>query len=605
MLRITGLSALLSVLVALSTRSAAAQPSAAAPAAPVEPARAPDAAQAPPAPPEPSPPPPAARTSASVPPPTAGTAPAEPAPAPAASPAAEATAPAPAAAATLAPAAPAPAVAEPAAGTSAAALPAAAAAASSKAASNRIVYVLERIVVEGNTTRASVIRRFVPLHPGDPLDVDDPAIEQIRFRLMGTGWFDEVHLRLQRGSRHGHVVLVVQVVERNTLVISRVVAGLSRVVKRSTSSKDTLQPYAGLGLTESNLLGLGIGVGASAVVSNSQFGFDLRYHDSMLFGSSFDLSGRAFYNHAREYFGRHPLVTIDCPVPDPVNPQPCDPDVLAKRAVVIYNRGGFGFGTGHDITSALRYEVDWLGELVDVSAKPQAARSLYGAQNQEHVPIDFHIDDGVSRVSSLHLGLILDRRDDPALPSQGQLLRLDARIGSGLIGSTYDFARLEASFRHYQPLPWHHVISLGAYLGTVFGRAPFFYLFYAADLSDLLPSRALELNLDNRRTHNLLDTSIREFDKEDLASRLDFEYDLPLHRGSGDIRAVHAYAGAGVFLLADRSSLRLGIPGYSGLSRIPVDLTFDLGVQADTVIGVFKVGFSSLIGFLPDLGPGQ
>jgi hypothetical protein len=178
-------------------------------------------------------------------------------------------------------------------------------------------------------------------------------------------------------------------------------------------------------------------------------------------------------------------------------------------------------------------------------------------------------------------------------------------MGTGLLGSTYDFARLEASFRHYQPLPWHHVISFGGYLGTVFGRAPFFYLFYAADLSDLLPSRALELNLDHRRTHNLLGTSIAEFDKEDLASRIDFEYDLPLHHGSGDIRGVHAYVGGGLFMLADRNALRLGVPGYSGLARLPVDLTFDLGVQADTVIGLFKIGFSSLIGFLPDLGRGQ
>jgi hypothetical protein len=175
-------------------------------------------------------------------------------------------------------------------------------------------------------------------------------------------------------------------------------------------------------------------------------------------------------------------------------------------------------------------------------------------------------------------------------------------MGSGMLGSTYDFARLEATFRHFQPLPWEHVLSLGAYVGTVFGRAPFFYRFYAADLSDLLPSRALELNLDHRRTHNLLGTSIREFDKSDLAARIDFEYELPLHRGEGGVRGIDAYAGAGLFLLGDRDALRIGAPGYEGLERVPIDLTFDIGVQADTTIGVFKVGFSSLIGFLPDLG---
>jgi len=51
------------------------------------------------------------------------------------------------------------------------------------------------------------VRRFVPLEPGELLDVDDPAIEQIRFRLLGTGWFDDVKLRLRRGSARGRVVL--------------------------------------------------------------------------------------------------------------------------------------------------------------------------------------------------------------------------------------------------------------------------------------------------------------------------------------------------------------------------------------------------------------
>jgi outer membrane protein insertion porin family len=476
------------------------------------------------------------------------------------------------------------------------------------AARERIVYVLERIDVVGEAVRADVVRRFVPLEPGELLDVDDPAIEQIRFRLLGTGWFDEVKLRLRRGSARGRVVLVIEVVGRNTLVISRVVAGLSRVVTHPDNPDDQLRPYAGIGLVESNLFALGIGVGASVVVSQQQFGLDLRYYDPVILGGGFDLTGRAFYNHAREFFGREPIVARDdCPMELEGEPEsePCDPDVLSRRAVVIYDRYGFGFGTGHDITGPLRYELDWLGEVVDVGAKPSAASTLRGERGQERAPIDFHVDDGTSYVSSLHFGLIYDRRDDPALPSRGQLLRFDARMGSGLFGSTYDFARLEAAFRSFHPLPWGHVISVGTFLGTVFGRAPFFYRFYAADLSDLLPSRALELNLDHRRTHNLFGTSIKEFDKENLAGRIDFEYQLPLHRGPKGVRAIDAYVGAGLFFLGDRSTMRRGLPGYSGLQRVPVDLTFDLGVQAETSVGVFKVGFSSLIGFLPDLGQGS
>jgi outer membrane protein assembly factor BamA len=294
--------------------------------------------------------------------------------------------------------------------------------------SDKVVYVLERVEIVGNRTHDDLVRRFVPLHPGDRLDVDDPAIERIRWRLMGTGWFNDVRLRLSRGSQRGRVVLVIEVQERNTLVISRVVAGLARVLTKTADMDDTLRPYGGIGLTDSNLFGTGIGVGASAVVSEHQQGLEVRYSDPMRIGKGFDLTGRAFYNNARDFFGRQPSADIDCPeLADPED-EP-DVDACAERAVVIYDRAGLGVGTGHEITSALRYELDWLGELVDVRARPHAASTVVGEQDQEHEPIDFHIDDDASYVSSLHLGFIFDRRDDPALPSQGQLLRFDARIG--------------------------------------------------------------------------------------------------------------------------------------------------------------------------------
>ncbi len=465
-----------------------------------------------------------------------------------------------------------------------------------------IRYVLERVEIRGNTTRTGVIKRFVSIEPGELFDVDDPSIERIRWRLFGTGWFDDVKLSLARGKQKGWAILIIEVKERNTLVIDRFVAGLARVVTNNTTMQDSLRPYAGLGLAENNLFGLGIGVTAAGVVSAHQYGVDLGYNDRALLGTGYSLSGRAFYNYAREFFGRNPLVSISCP-PPPANPTEkadlCDPDVAGKRAVVIYRRAGFGFGTGHDISGQLRYTLDWLGEMVDVLSKPAAASTERG---QEIVPIDFRINDGVSRVSSLRGGLIFDARDHPALTTRGDLATFYGRLASSMLGSSYDFARFEMSYRHWLQLPWGHTLSLGAFAGTVFGDAPFFYDFYAADLSDLLPSRVLELNLDHRRTLNLLHTSIVEMDMEDLAGRLDFEYQLPLHRGSGFVRGFDAYAGAGLFLLTRRADLRFAISGYRGLSKIPVDLTFDLGVQADTEIGLLKLGFSTLIGFLPDLG---
>lgn len=463
-----------------------------------------------------------------------------------------------------------------------------------------IRYVLEGVRVRGNKTRGDVIAHYVSIQPGEQFDVDDPSIELLRWRLLGTGWFEDVKLSLARGSRRGWVMLVIDVRERNTLVIDRLVLGLSSVVKNSQTNSDVVRPYVGLGLAENNLLGAGVGVRGAGVVSLhadgvAQYGLDFGYYDPMLRGTGFSLTARTFHNYAREFFGRNPLVAIECRAPLPgEEPEECDPDVEGNRAVVIYHRTGFGFGTGHDISGQLRYTLDWLGEIVDVTDKPSLASTQRG---RDIVPIDFRIEDGTSFVSSLRIGFVYDRRDHPALTTRGTAASFSARLASALIGSSYDFARFEASVRHWIPLPWNHVVSLGLFAGTVFGNAPFFYDFYAADLSDLLPSRVLELNLDRRRTLNLLGTSIVEMDMEDLAARVDIEYQLEVYRGPGVIHGVDAYAGVGVFMLASRDDLRVSISGYEGWARLPIDLTFDIGLQADTELGVFRLGFSSLIGF--------
>ncbi len=464
---------------------------------------------------------------------------------------------------------------------------------------HKILYYLERIVVRGNDkTGDGVIKHFVPLRPGDLLDVEDPLIESIRWRLMGTGWFNEVALSLERGSTRGWVVLVIEVEERNTLIITRAVAGLSRAV-RSTTSDEVVEPYAGLGIAETNLFGLGKGISVAGVYSDPQQGLDLRYSDPMFLGSRLSLNAGFFYNNARDFFGyENTVADIPCPEPDPEDPEPCDPDVQARTAVVIYDRFGLSLGTGQDLTSTLRYTLDWKGELVKVENKPIAAYTVRGTQEE---PIDFHIDDEWSRVSSIEFGLIFDRRDDPALPSRGQLARFSTRVGTGTLGSDYDFTRFEGAYRFWYPLPWGHVLGPGAYLGMVFGDPPFFYRFYASDLSDLVPSRVLDLNLDHRGPADLLKTSIAAMRAEDLAGRLDVEYRLPLHRGGAGIRGVDAYARVGLYTLARLEDVRIAIPGYQGLARVPVDFTFDLGVHADTAIGVFQFGFSSLVRSLPDL----
>ena len=65
-----------------------------------------------------------------------------------------------------------------------------------------------------------------------------------------------------------------------------------------------------------------------------------------------------------------------------------------------------------------------------------------------------------------------------------------------------------------------HLFNVDLCAGTVVGEAPLLYCFCANDLNDLLPSRVLELNLDHQRTHNILEISIIESDKVEVAAKI-------------------------------------------------------------------------------------
>lgn len=462
--------------------------------------------------------------------------------------------------------------------------------AATPAAPTAIRYILERIDVRGQTrTDPGVIRNYLPLRPGQVLDVDDPAIEGSRWRLLGTGWFEEVRLALERGSERGRVVLVVHVRERNTLIIQSLALGVSEGFNGGMSTEPV--PYFGLSLADLNLFGTGIGAEVSTLLSIPQQGVRLRMGQSDLMGSGWGLSGMAFFNNGREFFGNDDVVVsvASCTPGDP----PCG---LERNAVVEYRRFGGSLGTSVDLGSSFRFALDWQLEGVDVVSRPPAASHRRGTAIE---PIDFHVFDGLSWVSLVTLTLSNDERDDPGVPSRGRYVFVRGDLSGTVIGSSYDFARVQAGWREWIPLPgWRHSLRLGAFVGAAVGDTPFFYRFYLSDLSDLIPARVLELNLDRRAPPNLLSTSIAEMRAQELAARIDIEYSIRIIEGDEAFRGLHAYGLIGLYGLMDRRDLEVAIPGYDGFARVPIDLTFDFGVRFDTAVGVFQLGFSTLLGFV-------
>ena len=454
----------------------------------------------------------------------------------------------------------------------------------------RVRYVLEGIEVRGpgRRTRSSVIESYIPLEAGDVIDPGDPMIEAIEWRLRGSGWFSEVRVHLERGQRRGWVVLVVDVVERNTIVIEQLTVGFSEGLNATLDLDVDRHFYAGATVAETNLLGTGARLALSGLGSRRARGLRLEYEDPRLFPGRTALRASFFYNNAREYFGNAPLVDVMCPEEVPE----CEPN----NAVVFYKRGGISIGTGRDLGPSTRLTLDWRGELVDVGSLPDAASERRGGVVQ---PIDFAVQPGLSRVSSFRAQLTYDRRDDPAMTTRGTLFRLDADLGAGAIGSDYDYLRLQISFRQWVPLGRGHSVRFGAFVGAIFGEAPFFYKFQVSDFSDFIPGRYLEMQLDRRPAVDVFGTSIAVMRQQELAARVDVQYEAPLYdRGPGVLRTLRAYANIGVLALGDRRDLRTGFPGYKGFARFPLDLTFDLGLRFDLSFGVFQIGVSNVLGFV-------
>lgn len=459
----------------------------------------------------------------------------------------------------------------------------------------RMRYVLERIRVEGNVrTRASVIRAYVPLSAGDTIDPDDDDLVSIAWALRGTGFFDRVQLRLERGAQRGHVVLVVEVHERNAIVVQQFSMGVSEGLSRTTDTNADVRPYVGVALADTNLFGTGTTLSAAGLMSERQQGMRVGFQDPRIRGSSFALRLATFFNNGRQFFGRSPVVSAHCP---PEAPDDCPDEIEASNAVVFYRRGGAQIGMGRTVGTTLHYSIDYQAEFVRVRSMPEVAAEMRGSLL---VPIDFAIEPGTSFVSTVRFALLYDRRDDPSLTTRGTFLRGQIEVGSRLLGSRYDFVRLQGQARGYIPLGARHTLRLSAFAGIVVGDAPFFYKFHVSDLTDLIPSRILEMEIDRRPAPNIFQNAIAIMRNEEFAARFDVQYDYSLYRGTGSrpVSGVNAYVNVGVYSLADLRDLVVAIPGYEGPARIPIDLTFDLGFRIDTNIGTFDLAFANFLGFL-------
>ena len=447
-------------------------------------------------------------------------------------------------------------------------------------------YTLDGIDVRGNTrTSDGVVRRYVPFEAGDTLDVADPELELLRYRLLGTGFFSEVRISLRKGRERGHAVLVVDVVERNTLVVQHVAMGIA-ADEDAEGNSEPITPFLGVRAAETNLAGTGVTLGAGFAVAAEQFSIESHFAYPHIADSAWMISAGLHYIDAEDYFGSRE-VSFESPL-------------LTQRrvtdyAVVGYKRFGGSIGAGVDLSLPLRLMFDYQLERVE-AVVPNVASHVRG---QTREPIDFDILPGASVVSMVHASIIYDSRDGPFLPNVGTYATVAGTFGLEPLGSSYGFGRFDARYQRWWSLPWKHVVSFEGQLGAIAGDAPFFEQFYVGDFTDLLPDRVLGLNPDRRQPPNYFSTDIIEVRYGDYAARVEGEYRIPLYRGRGAIYGIDAFAAMGLYAVATKEDFTDPPSGYGGARRIPIDLTYNAGFRIETYVGGFSFAFANLVGLLP------
>ncbi|MFZ5894559.1 MAG: BamA/TamA family outer membrane protein [Myxococcota bacterium] len=458
-------------------------------------------------------------------------------------------------------------------------------------------YTLESVEVRGNTrTSTRVILRYVRFKAGDLLDVDDPEVQLTRFRLLGTGFFRDVQFSLRKGSERGRVVLVVDVVERNTIVVNDIAMGLAADADAEGHAR-RLSAYAGLDVAETNLGGTGITLGGAAAVGGSptnvapQIALRVRFLDPAFLGSPWMTSGVLLFNDAQDSFGYGRQKWN----------HPGGPEFADGPAIVRYKRFGGSLGVGRDLSISTQFWATYRLETIDANL-PLAASQNRGFLEE---PVDFHVVRGRSVLSTLSGTLQLDTRDHPFLPTRGWFVSFRGELSLLPAALDYDYQKFELDASHWWKLPFHdHVLKLAVFAGGISGDAPFFEQFYVGDFSDLLPDRVLGMNFDRRPAPNFLGTDIVEVRYGDYALKLSAEYRIPLYRGRRSIYGIDFFATSGVYGVAGRRDLTEPPSGYSGLARIPLDVTANVGLRMDTSAGGFAFAFSNVLSFVPVRGDG-
>lgn len=410
---------------------------------------------------------------------------------------------------------------------------------------DRRALFVEAIEIVGNDkTSDQVILRRILLDVGDL--VDDERIEESRLRLLATGFFKSVEFSLRRGSRRGRALLVVEIVERNTIIVDDIYLGFSSVAPF----------FGGLGVVENNFLGRGVTAAAGFVAGRDRRAADLRFFVPDLSNTLLQLSGSAIVLQGAEVLSED------------------DPD----GAQLEYERYGGTLGIGIGVAPAQRVSLIYRLESVRADRLP----NLDPAILRQAPSIQF--DDSV--LSTLAINYERDTRDDAFVATQGHRVGLGVELGTSLIGSSYEFSKYTADFQQAFLLFGRHSLILSAFGGLIQGNTPFFNQFFARDFAYLVIGRD---SLPRNAQLNFSESN----DYDDLIINAGFTYNIPVQGGGSALFRTYVYGGVAVTASASLDELQEDPNGRGTGGDMPV--SFDLGLKFDTFVGNFTLSLSYLL----------
>lgn len=408
----------------------------------------------------------------------------------------------------------------------------------------RAVFI-EAIEVLGNkkTLRQTILAR-ISVEVGDL--VHEESIDESRLRLLSTGLFRKVDFSLRRGSQRGRVLLVVEVEERNTILVDELFFGYSK----------TSPIFGGLGLAETNFLGRGVTVAGSFVLGRDRRSAQLRSFAPNVFKTPLQLSASAILLKGAEV-----LDEADLTGPN-----------------LSYRRLGGTIGLGFSVGVAQRVSLIYRLESVRAERLPNLSPGVL-----RRAP-SIQFDDSV--LSTLTARFERDTRDDPFVPTQGNRIALTAEVGTAIIGSTYEFSKYTVALSQAFLLFGDHSLELHLFGGMVQGQTPFFNQFFISDFAyfawkrDSLP-RNVELNFSESN------------DYDDLLASGGAVYSVPVLDGEDLLYRAWVYAGIELSATASLDELQEDASGRGTGGTVPV--SFDVGVKFDTFLGNFRLSASYIL----------